>query len=148
MTLAGPQELQAALGRRPVPAVEGLHRLRPQPQSSGLAVIQALMMLEHTDIGARGPTDPIAWTLLAQAERVMYADRDRYVGDPSFVTVPVDGLLDPKYVAERAKLITTRPGAPPFGHPKGAPKVGVDMTREPGGTTHWSWSIRPATSCR
>lgn len=109
----------------------------PNPQSSGLAVIQALRMLEHTDIGKRGPTDPIAWTQLAQAERVMYADRDRYVGDPSFVTVPVDGLLDPKYVAERAKLITDTAGAPPpFGMPKGAPKVGIDMTHEPGGTTH------------
>ncbi|MDR6624534.1 gamma-glutamyltransferase [Caulobacter segnis] len=110
----------------------------PNPQSSGLAVIQALRMLEHTDIGKRGPTDPVAWTLLAQAERVMYADRDRYVGDPDFVKVPVEGLLDPEYVAERAKLITDKAGAPPpFGHPKGAPKVGVDMTHEPGGTTHF-----------
>lgn len=109
----------------------------PNPQSSGVAVIQALQMLEHTDIGKRGPTDPVAWTLLAQAERVMYADRDRYIGDPSFVTVPVAGLLDPKYVAERAKLITEKAGAaPPFGRPKGAPKVGVDMTQEPSGTTH------------
>ena len=109
----------------------------PNPQSSGLAVIQALRMLEHTDIGKRGPTDPVAWTQLAQAERVMYADRDRYVGDPAFVKVPVDGLLDPKYVAERAKLITDTAGAaPPFGRPKGAPRVGIDMTREPGGTTH------------
>ncbi|MCK5909996.1 MAG: gamma-glutamyltransferase [Caulobacter sp.] len=110
----------------------------PNPQSSGLAVIQALRMLEHTDIGKRGPTDPVAWTLLAQAERVMYADRDRYVGDPDFVTVPVEGLLDPQYVAERAKLITDKAGAaPPFGKPKGAPKVGIDMTHEPGGTTHF-----------
>ena len=110
----------------------------PNPSSSGLAVIQALMMLEHTDIGARGPKDPVAWTLLAEAERVMYADRDRYVGDPSFVTVPVAGLLDPAYVAERAKLIHDTAGpAPAFGHPKGAPKVGVDATREPGGTTHF-----------
>lgn len=109
----------------------------PNPQSSGLAVIQALRMLEHTDIGKRGPTDPVAWTQLAQAERVMYADRDRYVGDPAFVKVPVDGLLDPQYVAERAKLITDTAGAaPPFGRPKGAPKVGIDMTHEPGGTTH------------
>lgn len=110
----------------------------PNPQSSGLAIIQALQMLEHTDIGKRGPTDPVAWTLLAQAERVMYADRDRYVGDPDFVTVPVAGLLDPKYVAQRAKLITDKAGAAPsFGQPKGAPKVGVDATHEPGGTTHF-----------
>lgn len=110
----------------------------PNPQSSGVALLQALAMLEHTDIAKRGPTDPVAWTLLAQAERVMYADRDRYVGDPSFVTVPVQGLLDPKYVGERAKLITTTAGdPPPFGHPAGAPKVGVDATKEPGGTTHF-----------
>ncbi len=110
----------------------------PNPSSSGLAVIQALMMLEHTDIGARGPKDPIAWTLLAEAERVMYADRDRYVGDPSFVKVPVEGLLDPAYVAQRAKLIHDIAGpAPAFGYPKGAPKVGVDATKEPGGTTHF-----------
>jgi gamma-glutamyltranspeptidase/glutathione hydrolase len=109
----------------------------PNPSSSGVSVIQALMMLEHTDIAERGPTDPIAWTLLAQAERVMYADRDRYVGDPSFVKVPVEGLLDPAYVAERAKLIGQTAGpAPSFGLPKGAPAVGPDSTQEPAGTTH------------
>ncbi|MBO9557565.1 MAG: gamma-glutamyltransferase [Caulobacter sp.] len=109
----------------------------PNPSSSGVSVIQALMMLEHTDIAKRGPTDPVAWTQLAEAERVMYADRDRYVGDPSFVKVPVDGLLDPAYVAERAKLIGQTAGAaPPFGLPKGAPVVGPDSTQEPAGTTH------------
>jgi gamma-glutamyltranspeptidase/glutathione hydrolase len=109
----------------------------PNPQSSGVSVIQALMMLEHTDIAKRGPTDPVAWTLLAEAERVMYADRDRYVGDPSFVKVPVEGLLDPAYVAERAKLIGQTAGpAPSFGQPKGAPVVGPDKTQEPAGTTH------------
>ena len=33
----------------------------------------------------------------------MYADRDRYVGDPAFVKVPVAGLIDPAYVAARAE---------------------------------------------
>jgi gamma-glutamyltranspeptidase/glutathione hydrolase len=109
----------------------------PNPSSSGVSLIQALLMLEHTDIAQRGPTDPIAWTQLAQAERVMYADRDRYVGDPSFVKVPVEGLLDPAYVAERAKLISQTAGpAPTFGLPRGAPVVGPDKTQEPAGTTH------------
>ena len=109
----------------------------PNPSSSGVSVIQALLMLEHTDIAQRGPKDPVAWTLLAQAERVMYADRDRYVGDPSFVKVPVEGLLDPAYVAERAKLIGETAGpAPSFGQPKGAPVVGPDTTQEPAGTSH------------
>ncbi|MDR6530317.1 gamma-glutamyltranspeptidase/glutathione hydrolase [Caulobacter rhizosphaerae] len=109
----------------------------PNPSSSGVSVLQALMMLEHTDIAKRGPTDPVAWTQLAEAERVMYADRDRYVGDPSFVKVPIEGLLDPAYVAQRAKLIGEAAGpAPRFGLPKGAPAVGPDKTQEPAGTTH------------
>ncbi|MGR4862198.1 gamma-glutamyltransferase [Caulobacter sp. LARHSG274] len=109
----------------------------PNPSSSGVSVLQALMMLEHTDIAQRGPADPVAWTELAEAERVMYADRDRYVGDPAFVKVPVEGLLDPAYVAQRAKLIGQVAGpAPTFGLPKGAPAVGADKTLEPAGTTH------------
>uniref|UniRef100_B0T5H0 Glutathione hydrolase proenzyme n=1 Tax=Caulobacter sp. (strain K31) TaxID=366602 RepID=B0T5H0_CAUSK len=109
----------------------------PNPSSSGVSVIQALMMLEHTDIAKRGPNDPVAWTQLAEAERVMYADRDRYVGDPSFVKTPIEGMLDPAYVAQRAKLIGETAGpVPTFGLPKGAPVVGPDSTQEPHGTTH------------
>jgi gamma-glutamyltranspeptidase/glutathione hydrolase len=109
----------------------------PNPSSSGVSVLQALMMLEHTDIAHRGPADPVAWAQLAEAERVMYADRDRYVGDPAFVKVPVDGLLDQAYVAQRAKLVGASAGpTPAFGLPKGAPAVGADNTLEPAGTTH------------
>ena len=66
----------------------------------------------------------------------MYADDLRYVGDPAFVTVPVDGLLDPAYLADRAKLVGDHAGpAPEPGHPAGAPKFGPDATKEPGGTS-------------
>ena len=43
----------------------------------------------------------------------MYADRDKYVGDPAFVKVPVDGMIDVAYVASRARLIGTSAGPPP-----------------------------------
>ena len=59
-----------------------------------------MKLLERTDIAERGPNDPQAWYLFAEASRIMYADRDRYVGDPAS-SVPVDGLLDPAYVASR-----------------------------------------------
>src|SRR3546814_7253743 len=61
---------------------------------------------------------------LAEASRIMYADRDRYVGDPRFVPVPVQGLLDPAYVDARRKLIgaTAAVPAPSAGHPQGAPR--------------------------
>lgn len=109
-----------------------------QPASSGVVLLQALELLERTDIDKRGPADPVAWLQIAQAERLMYADRDRYVGDPDFVAVPVKGLLNGGYADERAKLITDSWGPPPsFGLPPGAPKRGPDSTNEPGGTTHF-----------
>ena len=61
----------------------------PPPPSSGVGLLQLMMLLERTDIAARGPTDPQAWYLFAEASRVMYADRDRYVADPAFAKVPV-----------------------------------------------------------
>jgi gamma-glutamyltranspeptidase/glutathione hydrolase len=102
-----------------------------------VALLQALAILDHTDIARRGPNDPKAWLQIAEAERLMYADRDRYVGDPAFVKVPVQGLLDPAYVASRAALVGERAGpAPQAGTPAGAPVFAPDATVEPGGTSH------------
>ena len=69
----------------------------------------------------------------------MYADRDQYVGDPAFVTVPVAGLLSPDYLDRRARLIgTLEPGvAPKPGVPAGAPAIPADKTLEPTGTSHF-----------
>jgi gamma-glutamyltranspeptidase/glutathione hydrolase len=110
----------------------------PPPPSSGVALLEALAILDHTDIAKRGPADPQAWFLYIQALRLAYADRDKYVGDDNFVPVPVKGLLDPAYTAKRAALIGTTAGpAPDYGVPPGAPKVGKDNTLEPGGTSHF-----------
>jgi len=108
------------------------------PASSGVSLLQALRMLEKTDIAQRGPTDPVAWIQIAEAERLMYADRDRYVGDPDFVAVPVQGLLNDGYVTERAKGIGERmaPVPPKAGLPPGAAPRAIDATNEPGGTSH------------
>jgi len=110
----------------------------PPAPSGGPSVLEALGILSNTDIGAHGPTDPQGWYLFAQASRLMYADRDRYLGDPDFVKVPTAGLLDPAYTADRARLIGPVAGPPPApGKPKGAPNFGPDHTAEPGGTTHF-----------
>ncbi|MCC7265707.1 MAG: gamma-glutamyltransferase [Caulobacteraceae bacterium] len=111
----------------------------PPPPSSGAALLEGLGILERTDIAERGPTDPQGWFLFIEASRLMYADRDRYFGDADFVSVPVDGLLEPAYLDARARAMPERGGgpAPRPGVPRGAPKVGVDATREPGGTTHF-----------
>ncbi len=108
----------------------------PDP-AGGEALLQGLGILADTDIDKRGPTDPQGWFELAQAERLMYADRDRYDGDPAFVKVPVDGLLDPAYIASREALIGTTAGPPPTaGDPPGAPQVAISASFEPGGTSH------------
>ena len=110
----------------------------PPPPSSGVGLLQLLGILQQTDIATRGPNDPQAWFLFAEASRLMYADRDRYVGDPAFVQVPVQGLLDPAYVASRAKLIGSSAGPPPVaGDPAGAVVAGRDRTLEPTGTSHF-----------
>ncbi len=112
----------------------------PPPPSSGVALLQMLAILERTDIATRGPSDPQAWFLFAEASRLMFADRDRYVADPAFVAVPVEGLLDPAYVAARAALIGARAGAPPAaGEPpaRTAARFGADATVEAAGTSHF-----------
>ena len=88
------------------------------PSSGALAVGQILGVLENFDLGS----DPLGEEFVhrfAQAGRLAFADRNLYVGDTDFVTVPVDGMLDTDYLASRAALITdmdmgtATPGIPP-----------------------------------
>jgi gamma-glutamyltranspeptidase/glutathione hydrolase len=109
----------------------------PPPPASGVGLIELLGILQNTDIAARGPSDPQAWFLFAEASRLMYADRDRYVGDPAFVKVPVAGLVDRAYARQRAVLIGATAGPPPAaGKPDLALLSGADSTLEPTGTSH------------
>ena len=109
----------------------------PPPPSSGVALLQLLAMAELTPDILEGPDSAGAWTAFAQLQRLMYADRDRYVGDPAFVGVPVQGLLDSEYVAARAAQAPTLVGAAEPGFPPGGVFTGPDATREPAGTSHF-----------
>lgn len=111
----------------------------PPPPSSGVALLQLLAMAETPTAApalAEGETSADAWTMFAQLQRLMYADRDRYVADPAFVGVPVAGLLDPDYVAGRAALAPGLTGAATAGTPPGGIFRAPDATREPAGTSH------------
>jgi gamma-glutamyltranspeptidase/glutathione hydrolase len=105
------------------------------PSSGGITVAMILKQLERFDLTALGRTSPVAWHLIAESERLAYADRNAYIGDPDFVSVPVAGLLDPAYLASRSALInpdTTLTDYQP-GHPAGAPaKVRATFRNDPG----------------
>jgi gamma-glutamyltranspeptidase/glutathione hydrolase len=112
------------------------------PSSGGLAVGQVLKLVEGFDLG-RGPADALngrALHLIAEAQRLAFADRNRYVGDPDFVPVP-PSLLDQAYLDRRRALINPQaamakatPGTPP----RLTLAPGVDDTAEQDGTTHFS----------
>jgi gamma-glutamyltranspeptidase/glutathione hydrolase len=78
------------------------------PSSGGVALIQILGMLQHTALARTRPQSAAAVHLVTEAERLAYADRARYVGDPGFVPVPVARLVDPAYTERRARLIGPR----------------------------------------
>ncbi len=103
------------------------------PSAGGIAVLMILKQLERFDMAALGKDSPVAWHLFAESERLAYADRDLYLGDPDYVRVPVKGLLDPGYIAARSALISPErsmasvaPGTPP-GAPPRTPAPNADI---------------------
>lgn len=125
-----------AIERPPVCGIYRVYRLcgMGPPSSGGVAVLEILGLLQPFDLKDQVNT-PEAWNLFAQASRLAYADRDRYIGDPAFVHAPIDGMLSADYLAMRAKLIdpthfaagTVPPGDPPGLH---ADNWGRDRTPE------------------
>ncbi|MHB1200729.1 MAG: gamma-glutamyltransferase [Polaromonas sp.] len=107
----------------------------PPPSSGAIAIGQILGMLNNTNAaalplatgaggvpGTLAPAPSADWLhLYTEASRLAFADRAQYLADPDFVQPPGGNwmsLLDPVYLAERAKLIgamsmkTAKPGAP------------------------------------
>ncbi|WP_197508770.1 gamma-glutamyltransferase family protein [Mycobacterium sp. 1081908.1] len=122
----------------------------PTPSSGGVAVAATLGILEHFPMRQYPPTDVdlnggrpsvLGVHLVAEAERLAYADRDKYVADSDFVRLPggsLGALIDPGYLAGRAALIspqrsmgTARPGD--FGVPTDVAPPGTEH-----GTSHVS----------
>jgi len=77
----------------------------PPSTSGGVTVLQILGLLESFPSERLQPGSGSAAHLLTQAERLAYADRRRWLGDPDFVTVPTQGLLSSAYLKRRAGLI-------------------------------------------
>jgi|688.fasta_scaffold81543_1 gamma-glutamyltranspeptidase/glutathione hydrolase len=111
----------------------------PPSSSGGIAVLQMLGMLAQRDMSAVKPGSLQAVHLLAEAGRLAFADRNRWVADDRYVDVPVSGLLDPAYLAARGRLIgiDRSMGRAEAGTPPGAKTAYADDTVDKvTGTSH------------
>jgi gamma-glutamyltranspeptidase/glutathione hydrolase len=111
------------------------------PSSGGIAIIQILGMLERFPSAQLTPETLSGAHLFTQASRLAFADRAKYLGDTSFVSVPIAGLLDRGYIAQRSRLIDptkdmgqAEAGTPPMKHADYAPQ----RTPQLPGTSHLS----------
>jgi gamma-glutamyltranspeptidase/glutathione hydrolase len=76
------------------------------PPSSGATTVLAILgQLERFDLSQLRADNPVFWHLFAESQRLAYADRERFLADPDFVTVPVARLIDRDYLARRSALI-------------------------------------------
>jgi gamma-glutamyltranspeptidase / glutathione hydrolase len=109
------------------------------PSSGATTVLQILGTLERFDLSALGKDNPQSWHLIAEAMQLAYADREKYLGDPRYVTVPVEGMLNRDYIASRSALINPDRAAARFeaGTPPGAGARTAAISGEVAGTTHF-----------
>ncbi len=94
-----------------------LHEIPPNGQ--GLAALICLGILNQFNLGSH-PVDSVASVhLQLEAMKLAFADAYRYISDSAHMDVSVEALLDPAYLAGRARLIDMRrASAPVFGIPK------------------------------
>ena len=93
----------------------------PPPSSGGAHIIEVLNILEGFPIAAQGLNSATSLHELAEAEKLAYADRAAYLGDPDFIKIPLTGLISKTYAEHLRGLIATdrarpavdiRPGEP------------------------------------
>ena len=111
------------------------------PSSGGTGVLAMLKQIERFDMAGLGKDNPVSWHLFGESQRLAYADREKWIGDPGFVAVPTKGLADPAYLTARSGLISAgaRMAKVAAGMPAGAPVARVTAAdNEVAGTTNFA----------
>jgi gamma-glutamyltranspeptidase/glutathione hydrolase len=128
----------------------GIEVLKPGPWSQGPVLLQQLALLAELGLGdavgragalgAGGldPADPEWVHILLECQKLAFADREAWYGDPRHADVPLDDLLAPAYTRARAAQVDRgraddrlRPGSPGGRPPRLAPLADFDITGAP-----------------
>lgn len=104
----------------------------PPPSSGGIALFQLLETVEPYDLGKMGFHSPEHIHLITEAERRVYADRAKHLGDADFYAVPVANLLDSSYIRQRFANFDPQKATP------SSAIQGGTFTKESPQTTHYS----------
>ena len=104
----------------------------PPPSSGGIGIVQMLGMLDGSGYEKSGAGSAATIHYLTEVMRRYFADRSEYMGDPDFVKVPVEKLLDPAYIRERRATIDVAHATPSAELRPGLPAA------ESTETTHYS----------
>jgi gamma-glutamyltranspeptidase/glutathione hydrolase len=84
----------------------------PPASAGGATLLNMLNILERFDLRAMGAGSAASLHVMAEAMKLGYADRYRFLGDTGFVRAPVAGFISKPYAAERARLISTTRARP------------------------------------
>jgi gamma-glutamyltranspeptidase/glutathione hydrolase len=109
----------------------------PPPSSGGIHILQILNILEGYDLQAMGHNSAAYIHHLAEAMKLAYADRSRYLADPDFEPVPVADLTDKAYAERQRALI--KPGRATPSSEVAPGRVLVDASHD---TTHYTVADR------
>ena len=84
----------------------------PPPSSGGIHLIQILNILKSFDLKAWGHNSARTIHIMTEAMKLAYADRSKYLGDPDFVSVPIEGLISQKYADQLSQKIDRQQATP------------------------------------
>lgn len=82
------------------------------PNTQGIATLMILNLIAGFDLRDIGEGTADYYHLMAEAVKLAFADRDRWVTDPDALDIPYDRLLSKEYAAERRRMIDMRRAAP------------------------------------
>jgi len=104
----------------------------------GIVLLETLKILEGVDLKALGYNTPAYIHVLTEAMKLAFADREAYVGDPKFVSVPSRELLSAAYAEKQRARINPRaafPGMPEHGLPSATARPYRSAVLAPTATT-------------